>query len=121
MKLENDLGQDVRDVLDHIKSLFNLKNVQYRTNDDDLANFTAGALLRYGKADMPARFEVLKDYVLKHISKVYNGTLTDFKMDESILDIAVYFIIAAVMHKRMKEEEHAEAISKNSQDFMMGV
>ena len=52
---------------------------------------------------MPARFEALKDYVSKHIAKVYNGKLLDDKMDESILDIAVYFIIAAVMHKRGKQ------------------
>ena len=99
---QNDLGKDVWEVLDEINGLFNQKNNQYRTSDDDLANFTAGALLRYGKADMPTRFETLKDYVLKHISKVYNGKLSDDKMDESIMDIAVYFIIAAVMHKRMK-------------------
>ena len=94
------LTLDVGEVLCAISRLFDNKNAQYRTNDDDLANFTTGALLRYGKADMPARFEALKDYVEKHISKVYNGRLLDDKMDESIMDIAVYFIIAAVMHKR---------------------
>ena len=103
----NNLRDDVLKVLVHIGNLFEAKNEQYRTNDDDLANFTTGAMLRYGKADMPARFETLKDYVLKHISKVYNGGLLDDKMDESIIDIAVYFILAAVMHKRAtnKQEE----------------
>lgn len=96
----NKLHEDVKDVLVHIEQLFEAKNEQYRTNDDDLANFTTGAMLRYGKANMPAKFETLKDYVAKHISKVYNGGLFDDKMDESIMDIAVYFILAAVMHKR---------------------
>lgn len=100
---EKTLHEEVANVLDYINHLFANKNEQYRTNQDDLANFTTGAMLRYGKADMPARFEALKDYVSKHIAKVYNGKLMDDKMDESILDIAVYFIIAAVMHKRAKQ------------------
>lgn len=99
----NKLHEDIKEVLNEIELLFGVKNEQYRTNQDDLANFTAGALLRYGKADMPARFETLKDYVGKHIAKVYNGRLTDDGMIESIVDIAVYFIIAAVMHKRAKQ------------------
>ena len=99
----NKLHEDVKEVLAQIELLFNTKNEQYRASDDDLANFTTGAMLRYGKADMPAKFEALKDYVSKHIAKVYNGKLLDDKMDESILDIAVYFIIAAVMHKRGKQ------------------
>ena len=101
----NKLHEDVKEVLAQIELLFNTKNEQYRSADDDLANFTTGAMLRYGKADMPAKFEALKDYVSKHIAKVYNGSLLDDKMDESIMDIAVYFIIAAVMHKRAKQRE----------------
>lgn len=99
----NQLHDDVKEVLAQIESLFGAKNEQYRSTDDDLANFTTGAMLRYGKSDMPAKFETLKDYVSKHIAKVYNGKLLDDKMDESIMDIAVYFIIAAVMHKRAKQ------------------
>jgi hypothetical protein len=100
---EKTLHEEVANVLDYINHLFEKKNEQYRAADDDLANFTTGAMLRYGKADMPARFETLKDYVGKHIAKVYNGRLTDDGMIESIVDIAVYFIIAAVMHKRAKQ------------------
>jgi succinate dehydrogenase/fumarate reductase flavoprotein subunit len=102
---EKTLHEEVANVLDYINHLFEKKNEQYRATDDDLANFTTGAMLRYGKADMPARFETLKDYVAKHIAKVYNGRLTDDGMIESIVDIAVYFIIAAVMHKRAKQRE----------------
>jgi hypothetical protein len=101
----NKLHEDVKEVLNEIEFLFGFKNEQYRSDDDDLANFTKGAMLRYGRRDMPAKFEALKDYVNKHISKVYNGKLMDEKMDESIMDIAVYFIIAAVMHKRAKQGE----------------
>ncbi len=96
------LHDDVAQILFEIEELFKNKNDQYRTNDDDFANFTTGAMLRYGKADMPAKFETLKDYVSKHIAKVYNGGLLDNKMDESIMDVAVYFILAAVMHRRAK-------------------
>lgn len=101
----NKLHEDVKEVLAHIELLFGAKNEQYRAADDELANFTAGALLRYGNGDMEHKFETLKDYVLKHIAKVYNGKLLDDKMDESIMDIAVYFIIAAAMHKRAKQRE----------------
>ena len=101
----NKLHEEVMDVLVNIEKLFEKKNEQYRAADDDLANFTTGAMLRYGKSDMPAKFETLKDYVSKHIAKVYNDTLLGDKMDESIRDIAVYFIIAAVMHKRAKQEK----------------
>lgn len=99
----NKLHEDVKEVLAQIELLFGAKNEQYRSADDDLANFTKGAMLRYGRRDLPAKFEALKDYVNKHISKVYNGKLMDDKMDESIMNIAVYFIIAAVMHKRAKQ------------------
>lgn len=96
------LEGEVEDVLDEISRTFRQKNNQYRTNNDDLANFTKGALMLGYEANEIGRFEALKSYVLKHISKVYNGKLNDDKMDESILDIAVYFVIATVMHKRMK-------------------
>ena len=103
------LQSEVKEILDEIYKLFDGKNEQYRTKDDDLANFTTGALLRYGKCDYPAKFEALKDMVEKHIAKVYNGKLYDDKMDESIKDIAVYFILATVMHKRMSEEQNEKA------------
>lgn len=96
---------DVERVLVEIRALFGNKNEQYRTCYDDLANFTKGALMLGYEADEIGRFEALKGYVLKHISKVYNGKLNDDKMDESVMDIAVYFILATVMHKRMMREQ----------------
>ena len=50
------------------------------------------------EADEIGRFEALKGYVLKHISKVYNGKLNDDKMDESVMDIAVYFIFEIIFN-----------------------
>ena len=94
------LKDEVKQVLDEINELFSEKNEQYRTEQDDLANFTKGAMLRYGRSNLPAKFEALKDMAEKHVAKVYNGRLMDNKMDESLMDIAVYFIIATVMHKR---------------------
>lgn len=99
------LHADVKEVLDNIEALFVSKNEQYRTKTDDLANFTMGAHLLGREADELGRFAALKGYVAKHIAKVYDGELDAGKMDESIMDIAVYFILAAVMHKRMKESE----------------
>lgn len=99
------LETDVEEVLGSISKLFRNKNKQYRTNADDLANFTKGAYLLGREADEAGRFAALKGYVAKHIAKVYDGELGDDKMDESIMDIAVYFVLAAVMHKRMKASE----------------
>lgn len=96
------LEGEVEDVLDEISRMFRQKNNQYRTTDDDLANFTKGALMLGYEADEIGRFEALKGYVLKHIAKVYNGKLDEDKMSESLLDVAVYFVIATVMHRRME-------------------
>lgn len=104
----NELQKDVTEVLEGIYAMFQTKNEQYRTNADDLANFTKGALLLGEQATDEGRFEALKSYVAKHIAKVYNGRLGDDKMGESIMDIAVYFILAAVMHKRMKASDMDE-------------
>lgn len=94
----------IQEEIQHIAELFKVKNDQYKTDDDPLANFTAGALLRYGKADMPALFETLKDYVAKHIAHVYNNDLDGPKVSESLQDIIVYFIIARVMAKLEAQE-----------------
>lgn len=83
--------------LDQIKELFVMKNNQYATNTDPMANFSTGAMLLLGKDDLPARFETLKAYVSKHIAHVYNNELDGPRMPESIDDIICYFAIAAVM------------------------
>lgn len=83
--------------LNEIGKLFDAKNDQYATNDDPLANFTRGAMLAHGRNDLCGQFEALKGYVGKHLAHVYNNKLDGHKVDESINDIIVYFIIAGVM------------------------
>ena len=103
--LNNEIFQElIQEEIQHISELFQVKNDQYKTNDDPLANFTAGAALRYGNTDMSAKFEALKDYVGKHIAHVYNNDLDGPKVSESLQDIIVYFIIARVMAKLEVQE-----------------
>lgn len=83
--------------LNEIGNLFDVKNDQYATDGDALANFTRGAMLAYGRNDLCGQFEALKGYVGKHLAHVYNNKLDGHKVDESINDIIVYFIIAGVM------------------------
>lgn len=90
--------------LKNITALFNTKNEQYKTDSDPLANFTAGAMLRYKSAELPAQYETLKDYVGKHIAHVYNNDLEGNKVSESLRDIIVYFVIASVMSKLHNQE-----------------
>lgn len=89
--------------LDDIKTTFLAKNEQYK-NDDPLANFTTGACLMYGKDDMNSKYKALLSYVAKHVAHVYNNDLNGNKIQESINDIAVYFIIASVMADLNEEE-----------------
>ena len=95
------MHEEVREILAEIDAMFEKKNGQYREGTDDLANFTKGALLLTGNDNMSAKYEALKAYVAKHIAHVYNHGLTGPKVSESIMDIAVYFIIALVMHRRL--------------------
>ena len=104
-KRNSSLYTEVKEVLDRLDELFREKNEQYRTKNDELANFTTGGFLRHQDGSLQGKFEALKDMAEKHVAKVYNGRLLDDKMDESFRDLAVYFIIAAVMHKRAKQGE----------------
>ena len=101
----NRLHAEVKKVLTKIDALFEQKNLQYREGVDEFANFTKGAALRYGRVTMATRFEALKDMCEKHIAHVYNHPLAGVKVDESLMDIAVYMILALVMHKRMTDGE----------------
>ena len=104
------LHAEVKNVLAKIDALFKQKNLQYRDGVDDFANFTKGAALRYGRVNMLTRFEALKDMCEKHIAHVYNHPLAGVKVDESLMDIAVYMILALVMHKRMTDGERVVPI-----------
>lgn len=97
--------QAIHKKLDDIGKLFDAKNAQYANADDPMANFTRAGALRHGRSDLIGKYEALKDMVEKHIAHVYNNDLDGHKVDESIGDIAVYFIIAGVMSDLRKSEE----------------
>lgn len=100
--------QAINNKLTEIQKLFSAKHDQYATCDP-LANFTRGAMLMgVGPINPTTQFEALKCYVLKHIAHVYNNRLGGDKVDESIMDIAVYFIIASVMADMQKAGEKNE-------------
>ena len=89
--------------------LFKRKNEQ-DASGDALANFSAGANLRYGEDNPEYRCEALKDYMAKHIAHVYNNDIFGAKVRESLGDIAVYSIIGMIMYDEMKELEHINDI-----------
>lgn len=84
------------DKLDGIKELFEKKNKQYGTNDP-FANFTSAAEFLYSKSDMEHKYEALRAAVSKHLANYKNHRIDGDKINESLLDIAVYMLIASVM------------------------
>lgn len=79
--------------------LMTQKNAQYGDagdgSHDNLANFRAGANLKYGNADYPSMFEESKNFCRKHIAHVYgpNQDINAEKLKESLGDIIVYSFI----------------------------
>lgn len=83
--------------------LMTQKNAQYGDagdgSHDNLANFRAGANLKYGNADYPSMFEESKNFCRKHIAHVYgpNQDITARNLKESLGDIIVYSFIQMYM------------------------
>ena len=75
-----------------LMDLMERKHDQY-ANDDDLANFRAGALLHSGSGDYYDMYEESKAYCRKHIAHVYGKD----KLMESLGDIVVYSLIQMYM------------------------
>lgn len=98
------LAKEVSVILDEIDAMFTKKNEQYKSTEDELANFTRGALIMGECDNEVGRFEALKAYVAKHIAHVYNNRLYGHKVDESLMDMAVYSILGLVMYRRLKKE-----------------
>ena len=94
---EEQFNLAVESVIDDVAKLFNKKNTTYKTDKDPLANFTNGGLLRHHDGTMKGRYEALKDYVAKHIVNAYEHDIDFPQLEESTLDIAVYFVIATAM------------------------
>lgn len=98
--------QAAKNKLNYILGMFEVKNDQYATGKDPLANFTAGARLMYGDSDVLMQYEALKAYAAKHIAHVYNNGLTGAEVQESINDIICYFVIASVLaDQELKERD----------------
>ena len=81
---EKEFIQAVKNKLNYIQGMFEVKNDQYSTDKDPLANFTTGARLMYGDNGFSVQY-------------VYNNRLTGAKVQESIDDIICYFVIASVL------------------------
>ena len=86
---------------------FATKNQQYSCTADPLANFSAGARLKYGRSGMPEMYETLKDYCRKHISYVETHGIDGKTLQDSLEDIAVYAVIALYMRACYEDERLA--------------
>lgn len=100
---KHDMSTYVRLRLSEIVEMMGQKNAQYGNagdgSHDNLANFRAGANLKYGCADYRTMFEENKNYCRKHIAHVY-GPKQDIdtdKLKESLGDIVVYSLIQMYM------------------------
>lgn len=101
------MNQDFTDFvcskLDELKELFLKKNAQYKTAEDPLSNFRAGALLNCGRDDYRAMYNEAKSYQRKHIVHIARHGIDADKGDESLGDIIVY--CAIMLYMRTKWEE----------------
>lgn len=102
------IADEIADICENIKKLFQAKQAQYSTAGDELANFRYGALLACGKDDYASMLTELKGYARKHIAYVEHAGIDSAKLAESLQDIAVYAMIAMVMVKRHRAAEDAE-------------
>lgn len=94
------MGEDFYTSMDaqisSMAKLFLEKNrVQYTDNGQQspLANFERGALMKFGVATEKEMFEVTHDWVRKHLAFLENANIATPKIDESLMDIAVYALI----------------------------
>lgn len=92
-----DFNEFVTQKFSELSEKFAKKNGQYAVSADPLANFSAGARLKYGKAGMPEMYETFKDYARKHISYVETHGIDGTTLQDSLEDIAVYSVIALYM------------------------
>ena len=104
----------VSSTFDELKKLFIKKSAQYG-DIDPLGNFRKGAALKYNCCDIAAMYEVLKDYLGKHIVHVYGHPVNGGKVDESWKDIAVYSVIALYLNE-LYYAEQVERLDDNEQN-----
>lgn len=88
-----------------LQNKFRQKHTQYKGSDaDELANFRAEALLKYGKADMAHMYETAKDYCRKHVAYIETHGIDGKTVEDSLEDIAVYAMIMLYMRKCSKQD-----------------
>lgn len=112
IKTNLDLVTFAEDTFKKLVNKFMDKNKQYAGKVDPLANFTNGAKLRYGDDKIWSQFETAKGYALKHIAHVHGkGSNIDTpKLDESLIDIAIYSVIMLYMVKLHELEKQYEQV-----------
>lgn len=95
---EDDMVAYINAKAGELMELMQCKHDQY-ANDDDLANFRAGALLHSGSGDYYDMYEESKAYCRKHIAHVYGKgqDINTDKLMESLGDIVVYSLIQMYM------------------------
>lgn len=100
----------VCNTLDELKKLFLAKNAQYSTEDDPLANFSAGASLRTGEEPSYAEmYEEAKNYRRKHVVHIERHGINADKAVESLKDTAIYSVIMMYMCEKSKRNAYFEA------------
>ena len=116
---KHDMSTYVRLRLAEIVELMGQKNAQYgdgiNGTHDNLANFRAGANLKYGNSSYVEMFEESKNYCRKHIAHVYGpnqGIDTD-KLKESLGDIIVYSLIQMYM---IDQYEYGQQSAKGTEN-----
>lgn len=104
-----DFAKFVVNKFNELSEKFAKKNGQYSVSTDPLANFSTGALLKYGKADMESMYETLKDYMRKHVSYMETHGIDGCSLGDSLGDIAVYCVIAMYMRECYMQDQQREA------------
>lgn len=99
----NDFVNFVVAEFEKLAELFKQKNDQYGGRDP-LANFRTGALMNKGFDTWPAMFDEAKNYQRKHVAHVQNCNISGPKVDESLMDIAVYSVIMLYMRSKYYEQ-----------------
>lgn len=98
-------------VLDEIKALHDKKQADYGTEDDQFANIRASELFGFPAwvgAVMRAQDKIHRIQTFSRKGRLVNETVED-----SLLDLAVYAVIALAMHR---EEEAAPICTPNYDD-----
>ena len=96
--------KEILAVIEDIKTLFLEKNNSYNNENDPMLNFTIGGIVRNKPHSYPGKYEAMKDYVMKHVAKVFSHNIYAKNIDESLKDIAVYMIIGIVMKRRFDKD-----------------